>query len=124
MKARTRPSPTTAGLAALDLRAGARKLPPGTVGAALAALPGWSVDGDALRKVYRFADWRGTMAFVNAVAAMADDVDHHPELAVGWGRCAVAWSTHDAGGISENALACAARTEALAPVGGDPERSA
>ena len=110
-------TPTAAALAALEVRAGATKLAPDTVVAALAALPGWSVDDGALRKAYRFPDWPRTMAFVNAVAEMADRVDHHPELCVGWGRCTVAWWTHDAGGITQNDLACAARTEALAGAG-------
>lgn len=109
--------PTTAALAALEVRAGASKLPPDRVGAALGALPGWTIDDGALRKAYRFPDWPRTMAFVNAVADMADRVDHHPELRVGWGRCTVAWWTHDAGGITQNDLACAARTEALAGAG-------
>lgn len=110
-------APTVAALAALEVRAGASKVPPDTVVAALAALPGWSVDDGALRKAYRFPDWPRTMAFVNAVADMADRVDHHPEFGVGWGRCTVAWWTHDAGGITQNDLACAARTEALAGAG-------
>jgi 4a-hydroxytetrahydrobiopterin dehydratase len=114
-------APTTAALVALEVRAGATKLAPDIVVAALAALPGWSVDDGALRKAYRFADWRATMAFVNAVAGMADRVDHHPELNVGWGRCTVAWRTHDADGITQNDLACAARTDALARPAGAAE---
>lgn len=110
-------APTHAALAALDVRPAAPRLAHDKVDVALAALPGWEVDGTALRKAYRFADWRATMAFVNAVAAMADRVDHHPELAVGWGRCEVAWSTHDAHGITRNDLACAARTDVLAGQG-------
>jgi 4a-hydroxytetrahydrobiopterin dehydratase len=114
-------APTTAALAALEVRAGAAKLAPDSIVAALAALPGWSVDDGALRKAYRFADWRATMAFVNAVAGMADRVDHHPELNVAWGRCTVAWRTHDADGITQNDLTCAARTDALDRPGGAAE---
>ena len=117
-------APTVAALAALEVRAGATKLAPDTVVAALAALPGWFVDDGALRKAYRFADWHVTMAFVNAVAEMADRVDHHPELGVAWGRCTVAWRTHDAAGITQNDLACAARTDALARPGGAAEGTA
>ena len=116
--ARSRAAPTAADLAARDVRKGAPKLDREAIEAALAALPGWSVAGAALRKDYRFADWRATIAFVNAVADLADRVDHHPDLVAGWGRCAVAWSTHAAGGITENDLVCAARTEALATRGG------
>jgi 4a-hydroxytetrahydrobiopterin dehydratase len=114
MSDRPRRQRTSAELAGLDVRAGAPRLAGDAVEAALAALPGWSVDAGALRKAFRFADWRATIAFVNAVADLADRAGHHPDLAVGFGRCTVAWSTHDAGGITQNDLACAARTEALA----------
>ena len=83
---------------------------------ALEVLPGWTADGDpqALRKTFRFADYYRTMAFVNALAWVAHREDHHPDLEVGYNRCVVHWSTHDAGGLSENDLICAARAERLA----------
>lgn len=115
-------SPSPADPAALDVRTGAPRLDAGAIDAALAALDGWSADRGALRKTFRFADWRATIAFVDAVAELAERADHHPDLAVGWGRCEVAWSTHDAGGISGNDVACAARTDALAAsAGSEPE---
>ncbi len=107
-------SATLASLAALAVRPGAPKADDATIRAALAALPGWAVAGGQLAKTFRFADWRAAMAFASRVSDLANEVDHHPDLAVGWGRCGVAWSTHDAGGITANDLACAARTEALA----------
>ena len=45
-----------------------------------------------------------TMAFVNAVASIAHREDHHPDLAVHYDRCVVAWSTHSAGGVTLNDL--------------------
>ncbi|MEO8486072.1 MAG: 4a-hydroxytetrahydrobiopterin dehydratase [Betaproteobacteria bacterium] len=105
---------TIESLAALPVGPGAPKLADLAVDEALRVLPGWSRSGGPLARSYRFADWRATMAFVNAVSEFANALDHHPELAVGWGRCTVAWSTHDAGGITQNDLACAARTEVIA----------
>ena len=101
-------------LAAMPVRAGAPKLPAQVVDEAFRALAGWMLSDGALEKLFRFPDWRATMAFVNAVSDLANDVDHHPDLELGWGRCTVRWSTHDAGGVTQNDLACAARTEALA----------
>lgn len=106
--------PTLDSLAALAVRPGAPKVAATAIRAALEALPGWAIDGGRLSKRYRFADWRAAMAFANRVSDLANEVDHHPDLDVGWGRCGVAWSTHDAGGITGNDLACAARTEAMA----------
>lgn len=101
-------------LAAMPVRAGAPKLPSQAVDEAFRALGGWSLQDGALEKMFRYADWRATMAFVNEVSALANEVDHHPDLALGWGRCTVRWSTHDAGGVTQNDLACAARTELIA----------
>ena len=81
----------------------------------LAALEGWAIEGDTLAKTYAFRDYHHTMAFVNAVAWIAHRADHHPDLAVGYNRCRVAWSTHDAGGLTDYDFACAAQCDALLP---------
>ena len=105
---------TLASLAALPISAGAPKADDASVLRALDALPGWTITAGQLARTYSFANWRAAMAFANRVSELANEVDHHPDLAIGWGRCTVAWSTHDAGGITSNDLACAARTEAIA----------
>ena len=83
----------------------------------LAQLPGWSSCGSgadsALEKTFHFANYFQTMAFVNALAWIAHQQDHHPSLQVEYGRCTVRWNTHDAGGISDTDLDCALRTNAL-----------
>ncbi|MDP2108522.1 MAG: 4a-hydroxytetrahydrobiopterin dehydratase, partial [Rhodocyclaceae bacterium] len=53
----------------------------------LAALEGWSRDAARIVKVYGFANYHETMAFVNAVAWIAHRSDHHPDLEVGYNRC-------------------------------------
>lgn len=79
----------------------------------LAALPGWQLDGDAITRTYAFANFYETMAFVNALALIAHQQDHHPDLAVSYGRCAVRLNTHDVGGISATDIDCARRIDAL-----------
>lgn len=81
--------------------------------AALASLPGWALLGDRIAKAFTFANYRETVAFVNAVAWIAERENHHPDLHVGYDRCRVELSTHSAGGVSENDLILAARIEAL-----------
>ncbi len=91
------------------------RLPDAAIAEAMTALPGWSLaeDGAALVKTFAFADYYRTLAFVNALAFMAHREDHHPDLGVHYNRCVVRYSTHDAGGLTENDLICAARAEAL-----------
>jgi len=101
-------------LAAMHCRAGAPRLPDGELHSELAHLPGWTHSGERIEKTFRFADYHATIDFVNAVAAIAHVEDHHPDLAVHYDRCVVAWSTHSAGGVTLNDCICAARVEAIA----------
>jgi 4a-hydroxytetrahydrobiopterin dehydratase len=82
-------------------------------GRLLAELPGWAIEHGLLAKSFGFGNYHETLAFVNAVAWIAHREDHHPDLAVSYNRCHVAWNTHSVGGLSENDFICAARVEAL-----------
>ena len=79
----------------------------------LGVLDQWSVDGDALTKVYRFTNYYETLAFVNALAYIVHREDHHPDLHVGYNRCEVRYNTHSVNGISENDFISAAKADAL-----------
>ena len=83
--------------------------------ALLTLLPGWESDGEAITKSFAFTGYEPTLAFVNAVARIAQEQDHHPDIAFGYNRCRVAYSTHSVRGISLNDLICAAKIEALPP---------
>ncbi len=91
-------------------------LPDARVTELLAELaPGWRIaeDGRSLRRAYGFADFYETMAFVNAVAWIANSEDHHPDLELGYDYCRVTFATHSIGGLSENDFICAAKIDAL-----------
>ena len=72
-----------------------------------------SADGKQIEREYKFKNFHRTMEFVNAVAWIAHQEDHHPDLEVGYNRCAVRFSTHAIGGLSENDFICAAKIDAL-----------
>ena len=81
----------------------------------LREIPGWSIvtDSTAISREFRFKDFHQTMAFVNALAWIAHQTDHHPDLEVGYNRCQVTFSTHSIGGLSDNDFICAARINSL-----------
>ncbi len=81
--------------------------------ARLATLVGWTRENKTIVKIYTFANYHETLAFVNAVAWIAHRSDHHPDLEVGYNRCRVAYSTHSAGGLTDKDFANAARIDAL-----------
>lgn len=79
----------------------------------LAGLPGWTIKADRMEKTYQFSNYLETIAFVNGLAWVAHQEDHHPDLSVHYGKVIVVFTTHDAQGLTLNDFICAAKTEAL-----------
>ena len=79
-------------------------------------MPQWTLADDrhAISREFRFPDFHRCMAFVNAVAWIAHQEDHHPDMEVGYNRCQLRYSTHDVGGLSRNDFICAAKVDRLA----------
>jgi len=80
----------------------------------LAALPGWKGEGRSIEKAFTFKDHYETIAFVNAIAQISHRENHHPDLAVGYNKVVVVYTTHDAAEITENDFICAAKVNASA----------
>lgn len=108
-------------MAAIDLaqrrckacEGGVSPLTTAETGQLLSQLEGWQQRDGAIQKTYEFTDYYQTMAFVNAVAWLSHREDHHPDLSVGYNRCAVQYTTHAIQGLSENDFICAAKVDAL-----------
>ncbi len=81
---------------------------------ALASLPGWSREGDEIRKQYSFDDFMGSVGFVNAVAKLAEAAQHHPDITINYNKVSLALTTHDAGGLSERDISLATQADAAA----------
>jgi 4a-hydroxytetrahydrobiopterin dehydratase len=61
----------------------------------------WDREGDELVKVVTKANFAEAMEFVNGVAAMADAVNHHPDICISWNKVTLRLTTHDQGGITQ-----------------------
>lgn len=83
----------------------------------LSKLEGWKLTGAAaavaIEKTFHFKNYFETMAFVNAVALVAHQQDHHPDLLVFYNRCVVRFNTHDVDGLSSADFVCATLVDAL-----------
>jgi len=82
----------------------------------LANLDNWTMNDEAteISKEYEFKDFYRTMAFVNAIAYMANKENHHPDLAIGYNYCHIRYSTHAIDGLSINDFICAAKIDVIA----------
>ena len=66
----------------------------------LAATAGWIRDGKSIRRTWEFPSFKDAIAFVNRVAALADEQDHHPDILVEYRKVTLTLSSHDAGGLT------------------------
>lgn len=76
--------------------------------------PPWQLNTEeqSISHTYSFDNYYQTMAFVNVIALIAHQQDHHPDLLVSYNRCTVTYSTHSVGGLSINDFICAAKINA------------
>lgn len=92
---------------------GTRPLEPSQVEALLSQLPGWSAREGVIEREFAFKNFHQTMAFVNALAWVAHQQNHHPDFEAGYRTCRVRYTTHAIGGLSENDFICAAKVNRL-----------
>jgi 4a-hydroxytetrahydrobiopterin dehydratase len=79
--------------------------------AGLKTLPGWSLNGDAIGKQYTLPSFPEAMKFVNQVAELAEQADHHPDILINYRRVTLTLSTHSEGGLTQKDFDLAATIE-------------
>lgn len=80
----------------------------------LAGLPGWSIVEGMLSREFEFKSYASGLLFAAACGHVADVLDHHPDLLVGYQKVKVAFVTHSAGGLTAYDFEAARRVQALA----------
>lgn len=61
----------------------------------------WRIEDGALLRTIKFNTYLEGIDFVNRIAELAEEANHHPDLLVGWRKVEVSLSTHDSGGITQ-----------------------
>jgi 4a-hydroxytetrahydrobiopterin dehydratase len=74
----------------------------------------WQREGDEIVRQWQLADFAGAMAFVNRVAELAEEANHHPDILIhGWNKVRLSLTNHSAGGLTEADFEMAARIDQL-----------
>lgn len=98
-------------------QAGASKLSEAELNEFLKALPNWEQFDQQgvckLRRSFIFKRYAQGLAFTNALAVLAEQENHHPEILLQWGCVTVTWWTHTIDGLHKNDVIMAARTDQL-----------
>jgi len=77
----------------------------------LAGVPDWEKRGAAIARTCQFKDFPAAIKFVDAVAELAEQAWHHPDLDIRWNK--VTLTTHDAGGLTKMDFVLARKFDGL-----------
>ena len=91
----------------------AKRLTDSEIQEQLAALSGWTLEGDAIRKQYTLGGFPVAVAFVARLAFDAEAADHHPDISISYKRVTLTFTTHSDGGLTEKDFAGARKVDDL-----------
>lgn len=85
------------------------------ISTAVERLDGWTLseDGKSIQKSFERRDFSEALALTNRIGALAEAENHHPDIALSWGKVGITLSTHSEGGVTEKDLSLAEKINAL-----------
>ena len=90
-----------------------KKLGASEIKTALGGVPDWKKRGMTIARTYPFKDFPAAIKFVNAVAGLAEQARHHPDIDICRNQVTLTLTTHDAGGLTEKDFALARKFDRL-----------
>ena len=81
---------------------------------ALDRLSDWRAEGEMITRTFHLRDFARAIDFVNAVAEMAEDTNHHPDIDIRYNKVTITLTTHSAGGLTRNDIELAAGIDDIA----------
>lgn len=79
----------------------------------LSSLPGWEIADGQLTKVFRFKSYPECLEFAQSCGGIAEEMNHHPDLLVQWGKVTVTIMTHSCDALTALDFDYANRLEVL-----------
>jgi 4a-hydroxytetrahydrobiopterin dehydratase len=86
----------------------------------LAGVPSWVRAGPTIERTWTFGDFPEALAFINRVGALAEEMNHHPDIENSWNRVTLRLTTHDRGGLTALDFELARRVDAISGPGEKP----
>ena len=105
-----------ASLTCVPCRGDTPPLEKGKVKLMLDSVPGWKkTDGtiDKIQRLYKFKNFEESMKFVNRVAEIAEEQDHHPDIFIHWNEVTLTLFTHAINGLFDNDFIVAAKIDEI-----------
>jgi len=90
------------------------ELNPEQIKAALPAVKDWKKQSASITRTCQFKDFLGAMDFVNKVAKVAEEANHHPDIDIRWNKVTLTLATHSEGGLTQKDIDLAKKIDGLA----------
>jgi 4a-hydroxytetrahydrobiopterin dehydratase len=76
-------------------------------------MPGWQRQDNTIKREFKFDDFQGSVDFVNLITPPAEEMNHHPDVAISWNKVELTLSSHSEGGLTESDFELAKKIDAL-----------
>lgn len=83
------------------------------ISAALKKCPEWELEKKSITRTFEFEEFMDAIDFVNDLAEIADEAQHHPDIHIRYTKVTIKLTTHDAGGITDLDIEVAQRIDHL-----------
>ena len=80
----------------------------------LKELKGWRYREDTIVKSFDRGDFVGSVKFLDSIVGPAEEMNHHPDVAIAWSQVEVTLTTHSEGGVTDNDFELARKIDELA----------
>jgi 4a-hydroxytetrahydrobiopterin dehydratase len=81
----------------------------------LRSVPRWKLRGKRISRTFIFEDFVQVIEFVNRLAKVAEDMNHHPDMAIQYSRLQLTLTTHDEGGLTTRDFMLARKINEMLP---------
>lgn len=79
----------------------------------LKRVPEWDLEGKKIERLFEFDDFNESIDFVNGVAEIAEELEHHPDIDIRWNKVKLILSTHNKGGLTNLDFELAGKIDTL-----------
>ena len=62
----------------------------------------WQEKNYSISKEFKLEDFKTALEFVNKIGKLAEEMNHHPDIELSWGRVNVTLTTHSEGKVTAN----------------------
>lgn len=76
-------------------------------------IPEWELNEDSISRSFEFDEYQLAIDFVNAIAEIAEEAQHHPDISINYTSVTLVLTTHSKGGLTESDFEVAIRIDSL-----------